>query len=103
MKRWKLIRLDPLPYLGLARGYSDSEHGAGLGTDAPNRGRDYALKALDLDSTLGRGLCNTWPLDISIKHGILMKVRGTLKHAIELNPNDTFCSLHILAGFIARL
>jgi tetratricopeptide (TPR) repeat protein len=85
--------LDPLPYLGLARGYSDSEHGAGLGTDAPNRARDYALKALELDSTLSEAyailghwnLYKAWNFDEGEKY---------LKHAVELNPNDPFAHCH---------
>jgi tetratricopeptide (TPR) repeat protein len=86
--------LDPLPYLGLARGYSDSEHGAGLGTDAPNRGRDYALKALELDSTLAEAyailghwnLYKAWNFDEGERY---------LKHAIKLNPNDAFAHCHL--------
>jgi tetratricopeptide (TPR) repeat protein len=86
--------LDPLPYLGLARGYGESGHGAGLGVDAPNRARDYALKALELDSTLSDAyailghwyLYKGWDFDKGEKY---------LKHAIELNPNDAFAHCHL--------
>ena len=86
--------LDPLPYIGLARGYSDSEHGAGLGTDAPNRGRDYALKAIELDSTIADAyailghwnLYKAWNFDEGERY---------LKRAIELNPNDAFAHCHL--------
>jgi tetratricopeptide (TPR) repeat protein len=94
--------LDPLPYLGLARGYSNSEHGAGLGTDAPNRGRDYALKALELDSTLAEAyailghwnLYKAWNFDEGERY---------LKHAIELNPNDAFAHCHLGWFYVSSL
>ena len=86
--------LDPLPYLGLARGYSESSHGAGLGVDAPNRSRDYARKVLALDSTqadayaiLGHWyLYHGWNFDEGEKY---------LKHAIDLNPNNAFAHCHL--------
>jgi len=86
--------LDPLPYLGLARGYSNSEHGAGLGTDAPNRGRDYALKALELDSTLAEAyaILGHWNL---YKAWNFDEGERFLKHAVELNPNDPFAHCHL--------
>jgi adenylate cyclase len=86
--------LDPLPYLGLARGYGESGHGAGLGTDAPNRARDYALKALELDSTLSDAyaILGHWYL---YKGWDFDKAERYLKHAIELNPNDAFAHIHL--------
>ena len=86
--------LDPLPYLGLARGYGNTGHAAGIGTDAPNRARDYALKALELDSTLADAhailghwyLYTGWDFEKAEKH---------LKHAIELNPSDAFAHCHL--------
>jgi tetratricopeptide (TPR) repeat protein len=86
--------LDPLPYLGLARGYSESSHGAGIGVDAPNRARDYALKVIELDSTqadayaiLGHWyLYHGWNFDQSEKY---------FKHAISLNPNNAFAHCHL--------
>ena len=86
--------LDPLPYLGLARGYSESSHGAGIGVDAPNRARDYARKVLELDSTqadahaiLGHWyLYHGWDFDKGEKY---------LKHAIDLNPNNAFAHCHL--------
>jgi tetratricopeptide (TPR) repeat protein len=86
--------LDPLPYLGLARGYGESSHGAGIGVDAPNRARDYALKALELDSTqsdayaiLGHWYTyHGWNFDEGEKY---------FKHAIRLNPNDAFAHCHL--------
>jgi tetratricopeptide (TPR) repeat protein len=94
--------LDPLPYLGLARGYGESGHGAGIGADAPNRARDYALKALELDSTLSDAyailghwyLYKGWDFDKGEKY---------LKHAIELNPNDAFAHLHLGWAYCASL
>jgi tetratricopeptide (TPR) repeat protein len=85
---------DPLPLLGLARGYSNMSHStAGLGPDASNRGRDYAKKALELDSTLGEAhallghwyLYTGWDFDQAEKE---------LRLAIKLNPSDAFAHCH---------
>ncbi len=65
-----------------------------FGVDAPNRARDYALKALELDSTLSDAyailghwnLYKGWDFDKGEKY---------LKHAIELNPNDAFAHCHL--------
>jgi tetratricopeptide (TPR) repeat protein len=86
--------LDPLPYLGLARGYGNSGHAAGIGTDAPNRARDYALKALELDSTLAdaHAILGHWYLYTGWEFG---KAEKHLKHAIELNPSDAFAHCHL--------
>ena len=94
MKQWQLIPLDPLPYLGLARGYGESGHSAGIGTDAPNRARDYALKALALDSTLSDAyaILGHWNL---YKGWDFDKGESYLKHATELNPNDAFAHAHL--------
>ncbi len=43
---------DPLPYLGLALGYSNSGHSSPVASDASNRAKSYAIQALGLDSTL---------------------------------------------------
>jgi len=94
--------LDPLPYLGLARGYSDAGHGAGLGTDAPNRSRDYALKVIELDSAQAEAyallghwyLYKGWNFDEGQKY---------LKHAIQLNPNDAFAHCHLGWFYCASL
>ncbi|MDP4224027.1 MAG: hypothetical protein Q8868_12020 [Bacteroidota bacterium] len=86
--------LDPLPYLGLARGYGESSHGAGIGVDAPNRARDYALKALELDSTLSDAyaILGHW----NIYHGWNFdQAEKYLTHAIKLNPNDAFAHCHL--------
>jgi tetratricopeptide (TPR) repeat protein len=94
--------LDPLPYLGLAKGYGESAHGAGLGTDAPNRVRDYALKALELDSTLSDAyaILGHWNL---YKGWDFDKGESYLKHAIELNPNDAFAHTHLGWFYCASL
>ncbi len=81
---------DPLPLLGLALGYSNLSHtSAGLGPEAPNRGRDYALKALELDSTLGEAhaLLGHWYLYTGWNFS---EAEKQLKLAIELNPSDAF-------------
>jgi tetratricopeptide (TPR) repeat protein len=43
---------DPKPYLALALGYSNAGHVSPSAADASNRAKAYALKALELDSTL---------------------------------------------------
>ncbi|MCK7536601.1 MAG: hypothetical protein MZV63_39265 [Marinilabiliales bacterium] len=43
---------NPLPYLKLAIGYTEGGHAAGMGGEAANRAKAYAMKALELDSTL---------------------------------------------------
>ncbi len=86
--------LDPLPYIGLARGYGESSHGAGIGADAPNRARDYALKALELDSTMSDAyaILGHW----NIYHGWNFdNAEKYLTHAIKLNPNDAFAHCHL--------
>jgi tetratricopeptide (TPR) repeat protein len=77
---------DPLPYLGLALGYSNSGHMSPVAEDASNRAKSYALKALELDSTLAdahvvlatRYLYTEWNFPKAEYH---------LKRAIELNPS----------------
>ncbi len=84
---------DPLPLLGLAQGYSNSGHSAGLGSESPNRGRDYALKALELDSTLSEAhsilgywyLYTGWDFEKAKEHFL---------SAIDLNPSDAFAHCH---------
>ena len=77
---------DPLPYLGLALGYSNSGHMSPVAEDASNRAKSYAIKALELDSTLAdahvvlatRYLYTEWDFPKAEYH---------LKRAIELNPS----------------
>jgi tetratricopeptide (TPR) repeat protein len=86
--------LDPLPYLGLAKGYGESSHGAGIGVDSPNRSRDYAVKALELDSTLSDAyaILGFW----SMYHGWNFdQAEKYLTHAVTLNPNDAFAHCHL--------
>jgi TolB-like protein/tetratricopeptide (TPR) repeat protein len=79
---------DPLPYLKLALGYSNAGHAAGIGDEAANRAKSYALKALELDSTLSdahvvlatRYLYTDWDF---------VKAEYHLKRAMELNPSSS--------------
>ncbi len=43
---------EPLPYVALAVGYSNTSHITSAGTEAPKLAKAYAEKALELDSTL---------------------------------------------------
>jgi pentatricopeptide repeat protein len=84
---------DPLPYVGLALGYSNSSHAAGLGEDATKRAKKYAQKALELDSTIADAhvvlattyLYKDWDIKAAELH---------LKLAIEYNPNSADAHIH---------
>ena len=85
--------LNPKPYLRLAIGYSESGHAAGIGGEAANRAKAYAIKALELDSTLAdahvvlatRYLYSEWDFDKAGYH---------LKHAMEINPSSSTAYIH---------
>ena len=90
------IAIDPanaLPYLKLAVGYTEGGHAAGIGEDASKRAKAYALKALELDSTLAdahvvlatRYLYTEWDF---------AKAEYHLKRAMELNPNSSTAFAH---------
>jgi tetratricopeptide (TPR) repeat protein len=91
---------DPLPYLGLALGYSNSGHMSPVADDAPNRAKSYAIQALGLDSTLAdahvvlatRYLYTEWNFPKAEYH---------LKRAIELNPS--IASAHYTYGWFLTL
>jgi tetratricopeptide (TPR) repeat protein len=84
---------DPLPYLKLAIGYTESGHAAGIGDEGSNRSKSYALKALELDSTLAdahvvlatRYLYTDWDF---------VKAEYHLKRAMELNPSSSTAHIH---------
>ena len=84
---------NPLPYLKLAIGYTEGGHAAGMGGEAANRAKAYALKALELDSTLAdahvvlatRYLYTEWDF---------AKAEYHLKRAMELNHNSSTAYTH---------
>ena len=84
---------NPRPYLSLAIGYSEGGHAAGMGEDAGNRAKAYALKALELDSTLAeahvvlatRFLYTEWDFKKAEYH---------LLRAMELNPSGSAAYTH---------
>ena len=84
---------DPQPYLKLALGYSNAGHAAGIGDEAANRAKSYALKALELDSTLAdahvvlatRYLYTDWDF---------VKAEYHLKRAMQLNPSSSTAHVH---------
>jgi serine/threonine-protein kinase len=91
---------EPLPYLGLALGYSNAGHVSDAGPEAPRLAREYALKALELDSTLAEAytvlatqyLYNDWNFPATEK---------ALQKSIALNPN--IASLHYTNGWYLLL
>ena len=84
---------NPLPYLKLAIGYTEGGHAAGIGEEASKRAKAYAIKALELDSTLAdahvvlatRYLYTEWDF---------AKAEYHLKRAMELNPNSSTAFTH---------
>jgi len=84
---------DPLPYLGLALGYSSAGHVSSAVPDAGERAIAYAEKALALDSNLAeayvvlaaRALYTDWDFNLSQRY---------LKRATDLNPNHPMAHYH---------
>ena len=78
--------LNPLTYLALAVGYSNSGHVSAAGADASKISVAYAQKALQLDSTLAEAhtMLATWYL---YQVWDWQKAGHHLKKAIALNPN----------------
>jgi tetratricopeptide (TPR) repeat protein len=91
---------DPLPYLGLALGYSNTGHVSPVADDASNRAKAYALKALELDSTLAdahsvlatRYLYTDWDFP---------KAEKSLKAAMRLN--SSLSAVHYTYGWYLLL
>ena len=92
--------VDPLPYLGLAIGYSTAGHTSPVAQDASNLAKGYALKALSHDSALAeaqavlamRYLYTEWDFPAT---------EHSLKRAMELNPNIP--SVHYTYGWYLAL
>ena len=87
---------DPLPYIGLALGYSTAGHVSTVAADAANRAIAYARQALSLDSTITeaadayvvlatKSLYTDWDFPATERY---------LKHAMELNPNKPMVHYH---------
>ena len=85
---------DPLPYLGLALGYSLTGHLSGVVPDAAERAIDYAHKALALDSTLAEAyvVLAWWPL---YKDWDFEAAERYLLRALELNQNIAIAHYHL--------
>jgi tetratricopeptide (TPR) repeat protein len=87
---------DPLPYIGLALGYSNAGHVSAVASDATNRAIGYARQALSMDSTITeaadayvvlatKSLYKDWDFAATERY---------LKHALELNPNTPMARYH---------
>jgi tetratricopeptide (TPR) repeat protein len=91
---------DPRPYLAMALGYSNAGHVSPAAADASNRAKAYALKALELDSTLAeaytvlgaRYLYSEWDFPAT-------------KHALErsLALNQNISSIHYTYAWFLTL
>lgn len=85
---------DPLPYLGLALGYSLAGHLSAVVPDASERALENALHALSLDPNLPEAyvvlatplLYTEWDLDAAERN---------LMHALELNHNIPMAHYHL--------
>lgn len=85
--------VNPLPYLGLAHGYSLAGHVSGIVPDAAKRAEENAKKALALDSTLAEAylvlaykpLYTDWDFP---------KAERMLRRALELNQNIAMAHYH---------
>jgi tetratricopeptide (TPR) repeat protein len=87
---------DPLPYLGMALGYSTAGHVSTVSADAANRAIAYARQALSLDSTITeaadayvvlatKSLYTDYDFPATERY---------LKRAMELNPNIPMVHYH---------
>jgi tetratricopeptide (TPR) repeat protein len=91
---------DPLPYVGLASSYGNVGHSSPNGAEMLNKAKVYAMKALELDSTIAEAyvvigdkyLYNEWNFEAAEK---------SLRHAMSLNANIP--SAHILYGWYLAL
>ncbi|MBN1790399.1 MAG: tetratricopeptide repeat protein [Bacteroidales bacterium] len=82
---------DPLPYLGLALGYSNAGHASDAGEGAAESAKKYALKALELDSTLAEAY-TVLATNYLYREWDFVATENALKRAISINPN--IASLH---------
>jgi serine/threonine-protein kinase len=84
---------DPLPYLGLALGYSNAGHVSDIAADAADLAIEYAQKALSLDSSMAeayvvlatRALYKDWDF---------IAAERDLKYALDLNQNSSIAHYH---------
>jgi tetratricopeptide (TPR) repeat protein len=87
---------DPLPYIGLALGYSTAGHVSTVAGDAANRAIAYARQALSLDSTITeaadayvvlatKSLYTDYDFQATARY---------LERAMELNPNKPMVHYH---------
>jgi tetratricopeptide (TPR) repeat protein len=84
---------DPLPYLGLALGYSNAGHVSNVAADASNRAVAYARQALALDSTLAEAYIVLAYRALYTDYDFVATKRY-LKRAMELNNNLPMVHYH---------
>jgi len=85
---------DPLPYLGLALGYHNAGHESNVAADAPRIAKKYALKALELDSTLAEAYI-ILASDYIYEEWNMIEGGKALRHAIDINPNVALGRYHL--------
>jgi tetratricopeptide (TPR) repeat protein len=87
---------DPLPYVGLALGYSNAGHVSAVASDATNRAIGYARQALSMDSTITEAADAYVVLATKslYKDWDFVATERYLKHALELNPNAPMAHYH---------
>jgi tetratricopeptide (TPR) repeat protein len=84
---------DPLPYLGLALGYSTAGHVSNVAADASNRAVAYARQAIALDSTLAEAYIVLATRALYTDYDFVATKRY-LKRAMELNNNLPMVHYH---------
>jgi tetratricopeptide (TPR) repeat protein len=87
---------DPLPYIGLALGYSTAGHVSTVASDAANRAIAYARQALSLDSTITEAADAYVVLATKSLYTDydFQATERYLKLAMELNPNIPMVHYH---------
>ena len=87
---------DPLPYIGMALGYSTAGHVSTVASDAANRAIAYARQALSLDSTITEAADAYVVLAFKSLYTDydFPATKLYLERAIELNPNKPMVHYH---------
>jgi tetratricopeptide (TPR) repeat protein len=91
---------DPRPYLGLALGYSNAGHVSPAAADASNRAKAYALKAMELDSTLAEAYTVLAARYLYTEWNFAAAERA-LKRSLALNQN--LSSIHYTYAWFLTL
>jgi len=84
---------DPLPYLGLALGYSNAGHVSDIAADAADLAIEYAQKTLALDSSFAEAYVVLATKSLYTDWDFTAAERD-LRRALDLNQNSAIAHLH---------